>query len=274
MNDYRHTILCVDDEVNILNSLKRLFRKEGYRLLIANNGPDALIILEENHEIHLVISDQHMPGMSGMEFLANVRERYPDIFRIVLAGYTELDAITESINKGHIYKFILKPWNDQNLILDIRQCLDQYELKEANANLHKKILQQNEELKTINENLESIVKERTATLKIQNRALELSRAILEDIPWPVMGVSREMIIVLINISARSLSIDNKKIEVGKRISNYFPSDIINRINYVIVNNRPDELWGYKLSGMTYNIIFAPSSGRFYGKGAVLTLTPV
>jgi len=119
-NNYRHTILCVDDEVNILNSLERLFRKEGYRSLTANNGPGALRIPEENHEIHPVIPDQRMPGMSGTEFLAIVREKYPDIFRIVLTGYTEVDAITEAINKGHIYKFILKPWNDQNLILDIR----------------------------------------------------------------------------------------------------------------------------------------------------------
>lgn len=273
MNGYKHTILCVDDEGNILNALKRLFRKEGYRLLTAGNGPSALKMLEENDDIHLVISDQRMPGMSGTEFLANVRERHPEIIRIVLSGYTEVDAITEAINKGHVYKFILKPWNDQNLILDIRQCLDQYELRQANIMLHEKILQQNQELKIINENLENIVKERTAELEINNKALELSRAILEDIPWPVVGVSREMIIVLTNKSACSISIDNKKIEVGKRISNYFPSDIVGRINYVITNDRHDELWGYRLSDMLYNIALAPSSGNFRGKGAVITLTP-
>ena len=128
-------------------------------------------------------------------------------------------------------------------------------------------------MKRINENLESIVKERTATLKIQNRALELSRAILEDIPWPVIGISNEMIIVLINISAQSLSFDNKKIEVGKRISNYFPSEIVDRINFVITNNRADELWAYKLSEILFNVAIAPSSGSFRGKGAVMTLTP-
>jgi len=274
MNDYKHTILCVDDEANILNAMKRLFRKEGYRILASGDGPSALKLLEENHDVHLVISDQRMPGMNGTEFLAKVRERHPEIIRIVLTGYTEVDAITEAINKGHIYKFILKPWNDQNLVLEIRQCLDQYELREANINLHKKILQQNEELKRINENLESIVKERMAELKIQNRALELSRAILEDIPWPVIGISREMTIVIINISAQAISINDKKIEVGKRISSYFPPDIIDRVNYVIANNRPDELWGYKLSGMVYNMAFAPSSGSFRGKGAVITLMPV
>jgi response regulator RpfG family c-di-GMP phosphodiesterase len=274
MNDYRHTVLCVDDEENILHALNRVFRKEKCRLITAANGPSALKLLEENKDVHLIISDQRMPGMSGTEFLALVRERYPEIIRIVLTGYTEVDAITDAINKGHIYKFILKPWNDQNLILDIRQCLDQYELRQANIKLHNKILQQNEELKRINENLESVVKERTMELKIQNRVLELSRAILEDIPWPVIGISREMIIVMINISAQSMLINDKTIEVGKRISNYFPADIIDRISYVIDNNRPDELCGYKLSGKDYNLAFAPSSGGFRGKGAVMALTPV
>lgn len=274
MSDFKHAVLCVDDESNILNALKRLLRKEDYQFLTAGSGPAALQMIEENPGIHLVISDQRMPGMSGTEFLANVSEKHPEILRIVLTGYTEIDAITEAINKGHIYKFILKPWNDQNLTLDIRHCLEQYELKEANLKLHEKVLQQNEELKRINENLEAIVKERTAELKLQNQALELSRSLLEDIPWPVIGISREKIVVLINVSAQSISIENKQIEVGKRISNYFPSNIVDRITYVIANNRPDELWGYKLSGTVYNIALAPSSGSFRGKGAVMTLTPV
>jgi response regulator RpfG family c-di-GMP phosphodiesterase len=274
MNDYRHTVLCVDDEENILHSLNRVFRKEGCRLITAANGPSALKLLEENNDVHLIISDQRMPGMSGTEFLAIVRERYPEIIRIVLTGYTEVDAITDAINKGHIYKFILKPWNDQNLVLDIRQCLDQYELRKANLDLHVMVLQQNEELKMINENLESIVKERTAELKIKNRVLELSRAILEDLPWPVIGVSNEMIIVMINSGVQSLSVNHKKIEVGKRISAYFPLEIEEKLRYVMDTKGTAELKGIQFSGMRYNMTLAPSSGSFREKGAVMALTPV
>jgi response regulator RpfG family c-di-GMP phosphodiesterase len=274
MSDYKHTVLCVDDEENILHALSRVFRKEGCRLITAADGACGLKLLEQNKDVQLVISDQRMPGMSGTEFLAIVRERYPEIIRIVLTGYTEVDAITDAINKGHIYKFILKPWNDQNLVLDIRQCLDQYDLRKANSDLHMKILQQNEELKTINENLESIVKERTEELNLKNRVLELSRAILEDIPWPVVGISSELIIVMINISAQSMLINNRTIELGKRISNYFSADVIDRIRYVIDYNRSDELCGYKLSGKDYNLALAPSSGGGRGKGAVMALTPV
>jgi DNA-binding NtrC family response regulator len=83
----------------------------------------------------MVISDQRMPKMSGTEFLAALKTKYPDVLRIILSGYTEVDSITESINKGHIYKFLSKPWNDHNLKLEIKQALEQYDLIQANKKL-------------------------------------------------------------------------------------------------------------------------------------------
>ena len=146
MNPEQHTVLCVDDEENILNSLKRLLRKESYKLMTARSGTEGLKLLEEN-DVNLVICDQRMPGMSGIDLMAQVNAEYPDVIRIVLTGYTDVDAITESINKGHIYKFLLKPWNDQNLKMEIRQALEQYELVQANKRLHEQVLEQNNELK-------------------------------------------------------------------------------------------------------------------------------
>ena len=172
MNDDEHTVLLVDDEENILHSLKRLLRKEEYRLFTASSSAEGLKILEGN-DIHLVISDQRMPKVSGTEFLAQVKERHPDSIRIILTGYTDVDSITESINKGHIYKFFLKPWNDQGLKLEIKKALEQYDLIQANKKLNKKVGEQNLALKKINENLEMLVKERTMELEIQNQDLEL-----------------------------------------------------------------------------------------------------
>ena len=272
MNDSQHTILCVDDEENILHSLKRVLRKEGYQLLTATSGEEGLKCLKE-HDVHLVISDQRMPGMSGTDFLARVKESYPDTVRIVLTGYTEVDSITDSINKGHIYKFILKPWNDQNLKLEIKQGLEQYDLLQINKRLHIKVLQQNEELKNINQNLEALVGERTMELEIQNQALELSRAILEDLPTPIIGISSEMMIVLINSKAQSLSINNMSIEIGKKLSNYFSHDVEEKIAATFTHNRCGTWKGYRLSGATYDMDYIPLSGRFRGKGVVLSLTP-
>jgi response regulator RpfG family c-di-GMP phosphodiesterase len=273
MNDFQHTVLFVDDEENILHSLNRLLRKEGYRILTAGCGTDGLDILKEN-DVHLVVTDQRMPGMSGTEFLAKVKEKYPEVMRIVLSGYTEVDSITESINKGHIYKFMLKPWNDQNLKLEIKQALEQYDLIQVNKTLHEKLIEKNLELKKINENLEVLVKERIMDFEIQNQALELSRAILEDLPIPVMGISREMNIVLINRKAETLSLNNNKhIEIGKRLTDFFSSDVEEKIAGVLTADSRSTLAEYRISDATYNLDFIPLSGRFRGKGVVMTLSP-
>ena len=268
--DDKHTILCVDDEPNILHSMKRLLRKEGYRLLTAQSADDGLKILEEN-EVHLVISDQRMPEMSGTEFFAIVKERYPDAIRIILSGYTDVDSITESINKGHIYKFLLKPWNDSNLKTEIKQTLEQYDLIQTNKKLHAKVVEQNEELKKINENLENLVQERTMKLEIQNQALELSHAILEDIPVPIIGVSAEQMIVFINREVQSLSDGSKHIEIGRKLSDYFSDDVTEKITEALSSNNSIMIKGYRLSDTSYNIDLIPLAGRFSGKGVILTL---
>ena len=155
-----HTVLCVDDEASVLSALKRLFRKEGFALLTAASGADALKLLQD-HPVHLIISDQRMPSMSGTELMAKVKDTYPDVIRMILTGYTDVDTITESINKGHIYKFFVKPWNDQSLVLEIRQALEQYDLIQTNKTLHEKVLEQNETFRQLNDNLEFLVTERT-----------------------------------------------------------------------------------------------------------------
>ena len=135
MEPIKHTVLCVDDERNILSALKRLLRKEDYRLLTGKSGQEGLEILSQN-EVQVVISDQRMPEMNGIEFLKEVRKGYPNVLRIILTGYTDVDTITKAISEGHIYKFFLKPWSDHQLKLEIRQALEQYDLIQANKALH------------------------------------------------------------------------------------------------------------------------------------------
>ena len=270
MNDNEHTVLLVDDEENILHSLNRLLRKEEYRLFTASSSAEGLKILEGN-DIHLVISDQRMPKVSGTEFLAQVKERHPDSIRIILTGYTDVDSITESINKGNIYKFFLKPWNDQGLKLEIKKALEQYDLIQANKSLHEKVLEQNEELKKINDDLEKMVQERTKELEIQNQALELSRAILEDLTFPIIGVSTEGLIAVINREAKSLSINGDSIEVGKEINEYFSPNAKEKMISTLETNAPQIIKNYKLSKGNSDINFTPLTGRFRGRGVILSL---
>ena len=268
----KHTVLCVDDEENILSALKRLLRKEAYNLLMASSGAEGLEILKDN-DVQLVMSDQRMPGMNGTEFLARVKEEYPDIIRVILSGYTGVDAITESINKGHVYKFFVKPWNDDSLRLEIKQALDQYDLMQANKRLDRKVMEQNEELKRINENLEALVKERTMDLEIQNQALELSRAMLEDLPVPIIGVSAEGMIAVTNEKAQTLSYNGRAIEIGGEIIDYFSTDIQERVASALESERTQTLEGGLLPDGAYDIDVTPLSGRFRGKGVIMTLRP-
>ncbi len=270
--DPKHTVLCVDDEENILSALKRLLRKEDYNLLMASSGAEGLEILKHN-DVQLVMCDQRMPGMSGTDFLARVKEEYPHVIRVILSGYTDVDAITDSINKGHVYKFFLKPWNDQSLRLEIKQALDQYDLIQANKKLDEKVMEQNEELKRINENLETLVKQRTEDLEIQNQALELSRAMLEDLPIPIIGVGAEGMIAITNEKAQTLSYNGQRIEIGGELSDYFSTDIQERVISTLETDKTQTLKGSGLPDGAYDIDITPLSGRFRGKSVILTLRP-
>jgi response regulator RpfG family c-di-GMP phosphodiesterase len=271
MQDFKHTILCVDDEANILNALKRLLRKESYRLLTCGSGREGLTLLAQN-EVHVVISDQRMPEMSGSEFLRQVNERYPHIIRIILTGYTEVDTITKSINEGHIYKFFLKPWNDQHLTLEIRQALEQYDLIEANKALHKQAIAQNEELKQINENLNRLVLERTRSLEVQNQALQLSHAILEDLPLPIIGISTEMMIVLVNKAAQQYFGADAPPQVGDQLCEHFDGLDPARLLETIAASRQQPLCvRTRATGASHDLELRPLTGRHAGGGAILTL---
>ncbi|MCK9988092.1 MAG: hypothetical protein AzoDbin1_04564 [Azoarcus sp.] len=115
------TLLLVDDEPNVLNALKRLLRGDGYRILTAGSAQEGLEILAR-HPVHVLLSDERMPGMTGSEFLMRVKDLHPGTVRMVLSGYANVDAITRAINNGAVSKFLLKPWDDEELRSTIRDA--------------------------------------------------------------------------------------------------------------------------------------------------------
>jgi diguanylate cyclase (GGDEF)-like protein/PAS domain S-box-containing protein len=119
------TLLVVDDDVNVLSSLHRLFRRDGYQILTAVSPAEAFELLAL-HQVQVILCDQRMPGMSGTEFLSKVKDMYPDTIRIILSGYTGLDAVLDSINRGAIYRFYTKPWDDTQLRDNIRLAFHHY----------------------------------------------------------------------------------------------------------------------------------------------------
>lgn len=150
-NESRETpynILFVDDEPNVLASLRRVFRRENYNLLFAENAEEALALLEKQ-PVELVVSDYLMPGMNGSQLLARVRESWPDTLRIMLTGQAGTEAVMGSVKDGAVYRFILKPWNDDDLRLTIALALEQFELLRRNRSLQEKNNQQHRDLETL-----------------------------------------------------------------------------------------------------------------------------
>ncbi|QDU10800.1 response regulator [Gimesia aquarii] len=226
------TILCVDDEINVLRSLKRLLRNEDYQLITANSGTEGLAVLAEQ-QVSVVISDQRMPEMTGTEFLSQVKEKYPECVRVVLSGYADAATILDSINKGAIYRFLTKPWNDEEIRITIRQCLRQHELLEENRNLTQEIKLQNAELSKLNQRLEDLVGKST-------QSLHFSQEVLASIPIPVIGISAEGIIVLVNEAVDQMFPELRDIHLGSDIKDAFSNEIYVTVSDCLSGTKPVE----------------------------------
>lgn len=213
-----HTVLLVDDEPNILRSLIRLLRRDAYTILSAGSGAEGLDVLAEN-PVDVVISDQRMPGMTGTEFLSQVKELYPDTVRIVLSGYTDLDSVTDAINQGAIYKFLTKPWDDELLRQNVREAFEKHELRAENLRLE-------EELRLANKALSRKVVEQGRELNIHSRILEISRDVLEHLPVGVLGVGDDGFIAVANSMAhRMLGLEDAEI-IGQDAHQVLPARLI------------------------------------------------
>ncbi|HHO75397.1 MAG TPA: response regulator [Deltaproteobacteria bacterium] len=198
MSEKTIRILCVDDEENVLKSLKRIFLDEDYEIITAVSGEEGLRIMQEQDSIQLVISDYRMPGMDGVEFLRKIYDNWPDTIRIVLSGYADTASVVDAINEGHIYKFIPKPWNDDELKVNVLNAVERYTLRMKNQQLTEKLQEANDELQIINQNLETLVENRTAEVMFQLQALQISQNILDALPMAVIGMDMDGLIVQSN----------------------------------------------------------------------------
>lgn len=138
------SILYVDDEVNNLVTFKANFRRD-YTILTAENANDAIHILRQN-TIHILITDQRMPGKTGIEFLQEVVKQFPDPIRILLTGYSDIEVVVDSINKGQVFRYLTKPFNDIELKMAIDNAMEVYTLRKENKELMEKLLIANEQL--------------------------------------------------------------------------------------------------------------------------------
>lgn len=143
-----YCIMMVDDEPNVLSALKRIFHHENYQIVTASNGQQALDLLAQ-HPCQLLISDFKMPIMNGGELMRRTKKLYPDMIRIMLTGHADADAVISAVKEGAVYKFILKPWNGEDLRVTVGLALEQYDLRRRNKQLVEQNRQTTKELNTL-----------------------------------------------------------------------------------------------------------------------------
>ncbi|MDX9715606.1 MAG: response regulator [Dissulfurispiraceae bacterium] len=185
-------ILFVDDEQHILSSLKRLFIDEPYSVFTADSGAEALEVVK-TVRFAVIVSDQRMPRMSGFEFLEKAKQIQPDTVRMVLTGYADINAAINAINIGGASRYLTKPWDDNEIILIVRDAAEKYNLIIENKRLTDLTLQQNEELKKWNTELEHYVQQQTIDLSNRNKDLdELNKKMQQNLDQIIVSFSALM----------------------------------------------------------------------------------
>ena len=262
----KRTLLIVDDEDNIRNSLQRILRRDGYQILQANSGKKGLELLEQNPEIGVILSDQRMPNMTGTEFLTQARELSPDTVRMVLSGYTDLNTVTDSINQGAIYKFLTKPWNDELLRANILEAFEHFELKFENERLA-------QELQKINSDLEKRVAENTRDLVLNIHALETSQEVLECLPVGVLGVDDDGMVVLANNEASNQLNQNDVSLIGVLVESILPLEICQQIK-LCLKGEETQISQIKFNKVNIRVTCRLMAQSSRAKGAIVVMMSI
>lgn len=233
-----HTLLLVDDEKSIIRALQRLFRREGYHILTADNGRNGLELLEAYKDpVSMIISDQRMPEMNGAQFLEKAKEIQPNAIRYLLTGYSDLDAVIQAVNRGEIHRYLTKPWNDEDLLLQVRQSIHHFELITENNRLTELTIQQNKELSALNKNLEKKVKARTKEVVDKNKALKVIIRMLENS-------------FMDSIRLLAAMVESLDPELGKYMRSV--SRLVRQVGQVMEMSKPD-LDQLEMAGMIHDI---------------------
>jgi CheY-like chemotaxis protein len=167
-----HNILFLDDEKSILSSLRRVFMKEPYTFFFASSADEAIQIIKQT-EMSVIVSDMRMPEVDGITFLRNAVQIAPDSVRMLLSAYADIQSVMKAVNEGHIWRYITKPWDDNDLRLTIRNGIQFYEESSARKRLLVELAQKNAELLDMNNVLEKKVLERTWQIRERSKLLSL-----------------------------------------------------------------------------------------------------
>ena len=262
----RRTLLLVDDEENILSSLKRLLRRDGYDVLTALGAAQGLELLA-SHPVDVIVSDQRMPGMSGVEFLRRVKTLHPETVRLVLSGYTDLQAVTDAINEGAIYKFLTKPWDDGILRANIEEAFRNKEMADENRRLHSEVAQANSRMAAVNLQLQQLLASKDLQVLRDEASLDIAQEVLQQLPWPIIGIDDERAIALANAAADFLCGGAAPL-LGRTIDGCLPAALIAALDGAARAEAEVEI-----DGVRYHMRASPMGETSRSNGTLLVLLP-
>jgi response regulator RpfG family c-di-GMP phosphodiesterase len=185
------TVLFVDDEPSILRSIKRIIHKTNINMLTATSGQEALALFA-THDITMIVSDMKMPNMSGSELLEKVAQLYPETYRVILTGFADLDSIMQAVNQGGIHRYIQKPWDNQDLLLTIKDGLQFTKLKRENHTLQQKLFKQNRALKDLAQSLDKKVEFKTRQIQLALKKIKHEQSASEKVLFNCISVHPEL----------------------------------------------------------------------------------
>jgi FixJ family two-component response regulator len=262
-------LLLVDDEPNILNAIERVLRRDGYAIHKATSGADGLKLLAA-HDVGVIVSDQRMPEMTGVEFLERSRAVRPDAVRIALSGYTELESVVAAVNRGAVFRFLTKPWDDAALRADIAEAFSYHELKAENRRLQTALENANRQLLDMNTELASQVAETVADATFRQQTLEGFQDLIEALPVPVIGLADDGLIAISNRAADLMFMPDG----GSLVSCLAELTLPHTLNALL--GQPDQTdMAVALPGAGARVVNAHIRrlGGAHGQGVLLTLVP-
>lgn len=262
----KRTLLLVDDEQNIVSSLKRLLRRDDYRILSANSGQEGLEVLAQ-HPVDVIVSDQRMPGMLGVDFLRAAKDLYPHTIRIMLSGYTELQSVTDAVNEGAIYKFLTKPWEDDLLRGHIADAFQVKEIADENERLNLELRTVNQELATANRKMGELLQQKQQQITLDEINLNVARELLQLLPLPVIGLDDEGFVAFVNDAAETLLYSYGAIlgsEAAVVLPDLFPDGLQSGL--------PCERHEARIGGARYAVVARPMGAHSQSRGSLITIS--
>ena len=262
----QRTILIVDDEQPIINSLCRLLRQDGYDILSATNAMEGLEILARN-EVDVVLSDQRMPGMTGVEFLRRVKSIHPDTVRMVLSGYADLQSVTDAINEGAIYKYITKPWDRERLRSLVQEAFRQKEQTDESRDGDSELVLTHPHIVQT----QAPIRHQAPGLEPHSHGDESvvlsAQQVLEQLDFPMIGIAPNGLVVYANQYAQS-ALGAKNPLLGSSAAQVLPGALA---LWVGATKRRETKW--QSSNAVYRVLLLPMTLSGYEGGTLLVLLP-